>query len=179
MTTLDLGVSAILAVATVANLILLFAVIRRLRTIEAGLPEPSAPPRPGTSITGFHVTDTNGGPVCDADLAGGPHLVAFVMPGCDPCHAVLSSLPADKRFGPARTLVFVVGEPGEAAMRPVLDLTGGFGRTAIVEPGGSVTVAFGGVDWFPTLLSVSDGRVVSSGRSLDDVAPAGLLSAAG
>jgi hypothetical protein len=173
---LALAISAVLAIATAANLVLLFAVIRRLRVLETGGPVVSALPGPGTQIAPFRVIDSDGRETDDADLTGGPHLVAFVMTSCDPCHAVLSALRTDTRFDPAHTLIFVAGEPGHEATRQVLDLTDGLGRTAIVDHDGSVNAAFGGIDAFPALLSVRDGRVVSSGRSLDDVAPASLLS---
>jgi hypothetical protein len=186
VTSLDLGVSAVLVVATAANMVLLFAVVRRLRLLEAGMVEPALPalPAPGTRISAFPVAagdpvDDDVDLVDDADLAGGPHLIAFVMPGCDPCHAVLTSLRGDKRFDPARTMIFVAGEPGDAQTRQVLDLAAGLGRTAILEQDGPVTAAFGSIDAFPTLLSVRDWRVVSSGRSLREVAPASELAPAG
>jgi hypothetical protein len=186
VTSFDLGVSAVLVVATAANMVLLFAVVRRLRLLEAGLVEPALPalPAPGTRIPGFPVAAAgedlaDGDLADDADLAGGPHLIAFVMPGCDPCHAVLTSLRADKRFDPARTMIFVAGEPGDPQTRQVLDLADGLGRTVILEQDGPVTAAFGSIDAFPTLLSVRDWRVVSSGRSLRDVAPASELAPAG
>lgn len=176
MTNLDLAISAILAIATAANLVLLFAVIRRLRTLKAGGPVMSALPSPGTRIAAFHVTDSDGRRTDDADLTGGPHLVAFVMTNCDPCHAALSALRTDTRFDPARTFIFIAGEPGHAATQQVLSLAHGLGRTATVEHDGPVAAAFGGVDAFPTLVTVRDGRVVSSGRSLDDVALTSQLS---
>jgi hypothetical protein len=101
------------------------------------------------------------------------------MPGCDPCHAVLTSLRTDRRFDPARTMIFVAGEPGDAQTLQVLDLADGLGRTAILQPEGPIAAAFGSIDAFPTLLSVRDWRVVSSGRSLRDVAPAAELAPAG
>jgi hypothetical protein len=178
VTTLDLSISVVLAIATAANLTLLFAVTRRLRMLEAGVAEVPALPAAGTRIARFGGTDTAGRPVGEADLAGGPHLVAFVMPGCDPCHGVLTALRTDTRFDPARTLIFIAGEPGQAA-EEVLDLAHGLGRTVIVDHDGPATAAFGGIDAFPALLSVRDERVESSGRSLDEVAAVELLATAG
>jgi hypothetical protein len=183
VTSLDLAISAILALATAANLMLLFAVTRRLRMLETRTGPPGsesfALPGPGTHVAPFRVTDIAGVPADESDLAGGPYLVAFVMTGCDPCHAVLTSLRADRRFDPARTLIFVAGEPGTPHTQQVLDLADGLGRAAVIEHGGAVTSAFGNIDGFPALMAVRDRRVLSSGRSLDDVAPASELSSAG
>lgn len=179
MTTLDLAISAILACATVANLVLLFAVIRRLRMLETGGPVMSALPSPGMRIAKFHVTDADGRQLGDSDFTGGPHLVAFVMTSCDPCHAVLSALRTDPRFDPARTFIVIAGESGHEGTQQVIELTHGLGRIAVVDHDGPVAAAFGGVDAFPALVSVRDGRVVASGRSLDDVAPASMLLPAG
>jgi hypothetical protein len=179
---LAVSVSAVVAVATAVNLVLLLAVVRRLRLLEARGPQPFVPsalPAAGTVVGSFRAADTSGAEMTEADLAGGPRLVAFVMTGCDPCHGVLTSLRTDTRFDPARTLILVAGEAGSARAREVLELADGLGRVAMVEHGGPVTVAFGRVDGFPALLSVRDGVVVSSGRQLDDVAPAGSLSPVG
>jgi hypothetical protein len=181
VTTLDLSISVVLAIATAANLTLLFAVTRRLRMLEAGVTgvaEVPALPSAGTRVARFGGTDTAGLPVGEADLDGGPHLVAFVMPRCEPCHGVLTALRTDARFDPARTLIFIAGEPGQAA-EEVIDLAHGLGRTLIVDHDGPAAAAFGGIDAFPALLAVRDGRVQSSGRSLDEVAPVELLATAG
>jgi hypothetical protein len=179
VTALDFAISAILSLATAANLVLLFAVIRRLRMLEAGGPATSGLPSAGTRIAGFRATDSDGRRTDVGDFTGGPHLVAFVMTNCNPCHAMLSALRTDTRFDPARTFIFIAGQPGHPATQEVLDLARGLGRTTIVDHDGPVAAAFGGVDAFPTLVSVLDGRVVSSGRSLDDVTPASLLSPVG
>jgi hypothetical protein len=115
VTTLDLSISVVLAIATAANLTLLFAVTRRLRMLETGVADVPALPVAGARIARFGGTDTAGLPVGEADLDGGPHLVAFVMPRCEPCHGVLTALRTDARFDPARTLIFIAGEPGQAA----------------------------------------------------------------
>lgn len=179
MTGVLLAVTAVLAVATAANLALLFAVVRRLRTVEASLNPPSVLPAVGTRIGEFRAVDTDGTPLTRDDLAGGPHLVAYVMPGCQPCHAALTALRTDTGFDRARTLVLVAGDPGAAATGDVVALADGLGRIAVVEPAGAVATAFGGVDSFPTLLSVRDGRVAASGRVPGDVRPVGQLADAG
>ncbi|HEY1486767.1 MAG TPA: hypothetical protein VGF84_11740 [Micromonosporaceae bacterium] len=179
MTAILIVITVVLACVTSANLLLLFAVVRRLREIEASVNPPDRLPAAGFRIGEFRTGTTEGVPVVLDDLAGGPHLVAFVMPACHPCHAVLTSLRTDNGFDPARTLVLVSGDSANGETRAVIALADGLGRTVVIDPDGPVAAAFGGIDSFPTLLSVRDGRVAASGRTLDDVRPTGRLAHAG
>jgi hypothetical protein len=176
MTSILIVITVVLACVTGTNLLLLFAVVRRLRGIEAGVNPPDPLPAAGFRIGEFRTGSTEGVSAMLDDLAGGPHLIAFVMPACQPCHTVLTSLRTDNGFDPARTLVLISGDSADSATRAVITLADGLGRTAVIDPDGQVAAAFGGIDSFPTLLSVRDGRVAASGRTLDDVRPTGQLA---
>jgi hypothetical protein len=166
--TLAAGV-ALALVLTVLNLVLTFAVIRKLRdgvgsgssvhTPAAGLP------RPGTRIGEFTVDTADGAVLTERDLLGDRTLVAFVSPTCAPCKDVVAEL-ASTEHPPLRA--FVVGDGGAETMDVVATLRP-HGAVAVIEADHAAARAFGGVDGYPALLLVEGGVVAAAGRRLAEV----------
>lgn len=158
-----------LALLTGFNLVLLFAVLRRLGGIEnRGAPAPAEiKPAAGTRVGPWSAELITGDAMTDATL-GPDAVVLFFTPGCAPCAGLVRRIadePGVLGGGPA--LAVVVGDlPGARtyadALAPNLPL-------AYVEEHDPVVTAFGGVDAFPTVVLVRGGVVLSSGHDLHAV----------
>jgi hypothetical protein len=173
MPTFMTGLVATLAALTILNLILLLAVIRRLRLIDTRAEEVPvlSLPRAGVEVSAFSVPDVDGVVLSRHDAAGESVLVAFVMVGCEPCHDLVEVMRGDARIDPDRTIVFVASDKPSTAAIKLAALVRDLGRTAMIETDGAVTAAFGGIVGFPAVLRIANGRVVSAGRVLPDVMP--------
>lgn len=168
------GLVAVLTVLTVLNLVLLFAVIRRLRTAEAGhgtaqltLPEAGAP-------IGSFLTAAMDDSVLSEEQLADDFVVAFVSPTCGPCKTQLADFRATPRSAPERTVFFVNGSANDAQSAEFAASLAGLGRVAYAAVGDAASTAFGGVDSFPTLLRTGGGKIAATGRTWDAIlAPAG------
>ncbi|MDG6100906.1 hypothetical protein Daura_01770 [Dactylosporangium aurantiacum] len=142
MTVLGAAV-ALTAAVSVFNLLLLYGVIRRLRTLSA--PPPAVPGR----VAPFSVSTVDGTMVTREALPADA-LVGFFAPDCAPCEELLPRFVA--AVGGRRDVVAVVAAgPGEDGyvdrLRPV---------AAVVSGAAAVTVAAAfGVRGYPTLLQVN------------------------
>jgi thiol-disulfide isomerase/thioredoxin len=163
---------AVVGALTVANLLLTFGVIRRLREHAEQLAErPAGGSREmligvGAAPDDFVAMTTAAEPVSRASIAGG-QLVGFFTPGCAPCEELAPRF-LDRAMttpgGRERVLAVVVAEPEEAAdtvrlFEPVAKV--------VVEPrGGGVEKAFGVRAYPAVCLLGEDGTVLDSGLSL-------------
>lgn len=179
MNTLAIGLATIAIAVTLLNLLVLFAVIRRLRSLQEQLTQGSTPDAPavGTTIDEYTANTIGGGTLTRRDLDG-DSLVAFFSPGCPPCKEMIARFAADPAALPAQTYAFVVGNDLDPDARQyVADLAGVATRTAYVEPDSPVLTAFGGVAAFPTVLRIAGGTVAASGHALDEVLTPELVRA--
>lgn len=147
------------------NLILLLAVIRRLREMTSRDAQTRRPReemlRPvGSQLEAFTVTDVDGVRLTSA-AAADRLLVGFFAPGCTPCH---EQIPAFRRLAAAggrdSALAVVVGTPGEKADAVAGELSPA-ARVVIEGMGGSLTTTFG-VSGFPTFYVIDADRRVRS-----------------
>ena len=170
-----LAVAVILVgVLGLANLVLVYGVIRRLRALEsriasAGTPDATGPmvPQPGRRIDTFRAVTVDGQTLGVDDLTGSQTLVAFLSAGCGSCDQVLAELGAVCDGTP--TLVFVHREQGDAAaeVERITNAAQAVGRVAVVGYD-EVSGAFG-VTAFPTVLRVGDGVIQAAGHALHDL----------
>ncbi|GAA2808843.1 hypothetical protein RMN57_06535 [Kitasatospora sp. CM 4170] len=180
MLTALIVLAVVLGIATAANLVLTFAVIRRLRTLEegGGTGAPDALPAVGTAVGEFTAVTTSGEEVSAADVAAGDAFAGFVMVGCTPCGTLIESLAGGAATGAADPLFFVVGDPESPETRRMTAALGPVGRVAVVAERSAATAAFGQVSAFPTLLRIKDGVIAAAGHELGDVVPAAAHHAA-
>jgi hypothetical protein len=153
-----------LTLLTGFNLVLLFAVLRRLREIEGrGAPAPVSP-AVGTRVGPWSATLTDGAVTTGADL--GPDVVVlFLSPGCGPCGRLVGQVaddPAVLGTGPALAVV-VDDLPGA---RTYADVLPDSLPVAYVEQHDPVVAAFGTLDGYPTVVVVRGGVVRASGHDL-------------
>ncbi|WP_354645354.1 hypothetical protein [Kitasatospora camelliae] len=161
-----IALTALLAIATAANLLLTFAVVRRLRAVEeAGPPAPRRPPV-GTRVADFTAPAVSGRTVTRADLLGGERVVGFLQVGCGPCADLIDTLAGHPALAALPGYFFVSGDPSDPLAREMAGKLGVLGEVALVGDGLDVPAAFGGVEAFPTLLVVRDALVTASGHDL-------------
>ncbi|MFD0275217.1 hypothetical protein ACFVHB_15120 [Kitasatospora sp. NPDC127111] len=173
MLTALIALAVVLGIATAANLVLTFAVIRRLRTLEeGGTGAPDALPAVGTAVGGFSAVTTTGAEVTEADVADGDAFAGFVMVGCTPCGKLIESLAGGAATGADDPLFFVVGDPESPETRRMAATLAPVGRVSVVAEKSPATAAFGRISAFPTLLRLKDGVIAAAGHDLDDVVPA-------
>ncbi|WP_027344624.1 hypothetical protein [Hamadaea tsunoensis] len=151
----------VLAAVVALNLLLTFAILRRLRTMKesGGAEADTHRPPVGTPVGRFDAVSDDGFRLTDEDLRHGLTRFAFVMPGCGPCEGLLSAL----RPGilSDRTLLVVVaeeaGHPDAVAMRESIpdDL-----RVFFAPLGSPMCEAFQ-MAVFPSVVEVAGGRMIA------------------
>ncbi|MCX4750515.1 hypothetical protein OG455_34245 [Kitasatospora sp. NBC_01287] len=163
--------ASVLGIATAVNLSLTFAVIRRLREMEAGQGGAAAEKLPPTGfpVAEFTAETVSGRSLSRADIAGGEALVGFVMVGCGPCAQLIDSLTGGADTGVADPLFFVIGDPSSAEAQGIAGKLSPVGDVALVADVPALTAAFGGVRSYPTLIRLRDGVIVQAGHNLDGV----------
>jgi thiol-disulfide isomerase/thioredoxin len=166
-----IAVIVVVGVAVAADLLLSFAVIRRLAALQARVKSgvsSGGSPAIGHRIGDFRIDLITGGVFTPADLTDSRVLVAFFMTGCEPCKktvAELGQLPAPLPF-PLYVLINGRHEDADvlslaAAMPPEARV----GRIAALEE----TVEAFGIDGYPTVLAIEDGAVTASGLNFGSV----------
>jgi hypothetical protein len=150
----------VLAVAVVFNLLLTFAIVRRLRTMKERGPQADAHrPAIGTPVGRFDAVSVDGYRLTDADLHHGLTRFAFLMPECSACEGLIRAL----RPGVLqdRSLLVVIaeeaGHPAAIAMHSAVpdDL-----RVFFAPLGSPLCDAFQAAV-FPSVVEVAGGRIVA------------------
>lgn len=159
------------------NLLLAFAVIRRLRDLQMLIVPGSALPSLGSAVAPVPVDDDGGLAVQETALAADASLVIFLTPTCPACQQVVAELPSATKMASA-TLIFVVddGAGAERLMAFRRDVAQ-HGTALTIPPNHSALSSYGGVAAFPTCLMVANGRVVAAGNSLKDIRRSSRASA--
>jgi hypothetical protein len=151
----------VLAVAVALNLLLTFAILRRLRTMNTASAGQGDEHRPaiGTPVGRFDAVSDDGYRLTDDDLKHGLTRFAFLMPECGGCEELLHKLrPAVLQD---RTLLVVIAEeadhPAAVAMRKGVpdDL-----RVFFAPLGGAMCEAFR-MNVFPSVVEVAGGRIIA------------------
>lgn len=165
-------VVGVLAVITIANVLLTAAVIRRLaaheRKFAALAPMLAAPGglAPGEAVPAFLAESAGGERVDESHLFPGPAAVAFFSGTCDACLAHAPEFAALAADVPA---LAVLSGDNEALSRALGAVT----TVREPEPGGALASAFR-VDTFPTYFALEGGHVIAAAGSADELR--GLLA---
>ncbi|MFI7672207.1 TlpA family protein disulfide reductase [Actinophytocola sp. NPDC049390] len=162
MTVLTTAV-VLLAVVTALHVLLTFGLVTRIRELQqqvAGMPakDPDLP-RFGQVVAPFSVTDLDGDPISEADLAG-PVQVGFFAAGCAPCTTMsdwLAKEPPATRF-----IALIDGDPAADNTKRLIAKLSPLGRVALIDPEHTSVLAFA-ITSFPTLLHLDSGVVTASG----------------
>ncbi|MEV0454983.1 TlpA family protein disulfide reductase [Catellatospora methionotrophica] len=162
------GVVAVLAVATVLNLLLCLAVIRKLRAAPDGVAEDPHLPVAGTAVGDFTVPA--GEAVLRRAALPGTVVAGFFSASCAPCKTTIARIAAGEHDLPSgERLWFVVADAGDPAAEAMVAGLSGSGPVAVVDGADPVLRAFGGVNGYPTLLEIRDGTIRAAAHDLDEL----------
>jgi hypothetical protein len=157
-----MAVVVLVGVVAGADLLLSFAVVRRLAVLESRVPVaagggPFVPPV-GHQVGDFRVQLLTGGELSRADLAGRAVMVIFVSPSCKPCQQAIADLGTLPVPLPSPLYVLIGGfDQASDASGMLDDLPPGVHAGAVL-PDDSCNEAFG-IDSYPTALAIEDGVV--------------------
>jgi thiol-disulfide isomerase/thioredoxin len=161
---------AVLAVLVMLNLLLTFALIRRVRVLQEmvskGPARDPALPQPGDAVGAFQAATPEGGLLTDEALRSGVNLVGFFTTGCHPCATVRAQLLESPPKLPL--MAFVEGRADDPAARELGTSLSAIARVAYITEADSVAKAFRSAG-YPTLIRVENGTVAAAGHQLGDV----------
>ncbi|MFB9837665.1 TlpA family protein disulfide reductase [Actinoallomurus acaciae] len=164
----------LLAVLCLLNMMITFAVLRRLRSHEERLAARPAGRSSGVDalvgreLPEFDATSTAGAAVSRSDLLGRARVLGVFSATCEPCHEQARAFAELDDPGRVALVTDVRGRE-DVLRRFVPDL--GDTPTIILEPDSGPLAGELGVSTFPTLLRLDeDGRVVQAGNALSQLA---------
>ncbi|MEV0160396.1 hypothetical protein [Nonomuraea fuscirosea] len=146
------------------DLLLTFAVLRRLREHTAELARLAGEPRTLPYDPSFLIGRTLPGTAADTEAR--PRLVAFFDAGCDSCHEHAPVFAAAAR--PGTSLAFVTG--ADPLLRGLVDAIGD-AAPVISGDDADAVVAELGIQAFPLFLRLdADGRIIQAELALERLA---------
>ncbi|MFG1949390.1 TlpA family protein disulfide reductase [Nonomuraea sp. NPDC048826] len=160
------------------NLLLMLAVLRRLREYDAkwaragidNLADRKMVPEPGTQVADFTATTLDGAEIALSEPAGvsgadGPLLVGFFSPGCPACH---DELPRFVEYAGAggrdRNLVVISGSAEDAA--DIIEAVAPMARVVVEPIEGPLMTAFAVRGWPSFIALGQDGTVQAAAASV-------------
>ena len=169
-----IAVVVIVGIVAGADLLLSFAVIRRLSALQARMQGGGSGTSPavGHKIGDFEVELLTGGVFTLADLMGEASIVIFLTTTCEPCQAAIAELrdlPTPLSF-PMYVLINGTDQDQDqdaAVLNVAADMPRGT-RVAEISASHPVMRAFG-IDGFPSVLGIEDGIVRESDTRVSHV----------
>lgn len=168
-----IAVVVVVGIVAGADLLLSFAVVRRLSALQArmqGGGGGNASPAVGHQIGDFEVELLTGGVFTLANLMEEASVVIFLTTTCEPCQAAIAELrelPAPLSF-PMFVLINATDQDQDnAVLNVAADMPPGT-RVAEISASHPVMRAFG-IDGFPSVLGVEDGIVRASDHRVGHV----------
>ncbi len=169
------ALASIAVAISLFNLLLILGIVRRMRQrgpmIPAEYVEIESGPQPGMPLPEFSVHTTAGDRADSSAFSAGRGLVAFLSVGCGACSEELPQLRsyvANQRVDPARSLVFVSGDPD--GLSEYARAASAFSQVVVEEANGPLTRRFD-IKAFPTVLALHDGRVQANAPSVSGFHP--------
>jgi hypothetical protein len=162
---------AVIGTFTVLNLLLCFAIIRRLRAAEAAAiwtPREEDMPEPGTIVGPLSVTTVDGDRLTEHDLDGEDVLVGIVQAGCAPCGAFVDRVERGTVRLPLGAVLFVARSE-VADPEPYVRRLRTHARVVITSVESPELRAFGSVPGFPTFLRLRDGAIAAADHRVERV----------
>jgi hypothetical protein len=154
-----------LSIGLAVNLLLTFAIVRRLRLQQARSSVKFPLPSIGVDAPTFSVEDYKGRIIDDSLYARGTAIVAFLTHHCEPCDRAKAEL--IRRPVVERLLVFLQAAP-DASDEAFVEAAALGGAWVVLDPGSELLERFS-VRAFPTFLRVRNGIVVAAGLRPDEV----------
>lgn len=158
------AIVVVFGVVAAADLLLSFAIVRRLAAIQSGgsHAEPDyGSPTIGHRIGDFRVELLTGGTFTQSDLVAAATFVIFLTPACEPCKAAIADLAAMPAPLPAPLYVLITGAQADGDVAPIAAGMPPGTHVGRISAPDATSEAFG-VDGYPTALRIEDGVVRAS-----------------
>lgn len=159
------------------NLLLTFAVIRKLREKPAPTSQTSGEvgislPGAGTRMGSFDLITAAGDRIDDRQLAEGGQALLLLTPRCSPCKEAARKLTANPQWWSSNLMVVVGGDEDDPLVR---ELTAALpsGVRTVLDPAGLIGGALE-VTGYPAAILLDDGVVVKADHRIDQVLPRSL-----
>jgi hypothetical protein len=166
-----IAVMVVVGVAVAADLLLSFAVIRRMASLQARIKSASGAaggPEIGHRVGDFRVDMITGGAFTRADLADSRAVVAFFMTSCEPCKKAVAELAELPDPLPFTLYVLITSTPQEPDVLSLAAAMPPGARVGEISAADGTSDAFG-VDGFPSVLAIEEGAISASGLGISSV----------
>jgi hypothetical protein len=174
MTAVLIALVVLLGLLAAANLLLTLALARRLAEAERK-PAASPPPGPrlprvGADVGTFSVPTAGGVPLTGAGLRSGRTLLIFSLAECGPCAELAVELRHTELPAGLRLIILLAAADDRRGELAAVK----YPATAelVFLPADSGLTDQFGVDAFPTLVLVEDGRIAAAGHDIHEILPA-------
>lgn len=160
----------LVGVVAAADLLLSFALVRRLSALQergAGGATPGAP-APGHKIGDFRVDLLAGGEFTADHLRQESAMVLFLSPHCEPCKKVIAELEHMPVPLSRPMYVMIAGDAQDDAVLAVAAGMPDGARVGAISHEDEIMKAFV-IDGYPTIVTTADGTVLASGLRLGEV----------
>jgi hypothetical protein len=157
-----IAVVVLVGVIACADLLLSFALIRRVAALQAQGPGVSGP-AVGREVGQFRVPLLGGGEFSRDHLAAPRTLAVFLTTSCEPCRRAITEL--STMPGPLPWPLYVVIIRTDADDDDALEVAGQMpagSRVGVIAAAEAPLEAFG-IDGYPTVLTIEDGIIRASG----------------
>ncbi|MGH3191094.1 MAG: hypothetical protein ACRDPY_26190 [Streptosporangiaceae bacterium] len=162
MTGILIAVVVLVGVIACADLLISFALIRRVAALQARGPQLSGPAI-GREVGQFRVPLLGGGEFSRDHLAAPRTLAVFLTTSCEPCRRAITELSAMP--GPLPWPLYVILIRTDADDDDAVEVAGQMpagSRVGIIAAAEAPLEAFG-IDGYPTVLTIEDGIIRASG----------------
>jgi hypothetical protein len=162
MTGILIAVVVLVGMIACANLLISFALIRRVAALQTRGPEVTGPAI-GREVGQFRVPLLGGGEFSRDQLAAPRTLAVFLTTSCEPCRRAITELAAMP--GPLPWPLYVVIIRTDADDDDALEVAGQMpagSRVGVITTAEAPLEAFG-IDGYPTVLTIEDGIIRASG----------------
>lgn len=162
------AVVVLVGAIAVADLLLSFAIIRRLSALSSRGAASAGEPAPGHVIGEFRVRLLTGGEFTPDCLRREPATVVFLSPGCEPCRRAIAQL-RELPVPLSRPLyVLIAGSAHDDDVLAVAAEMPAGAQVGAVAHDDTIMKAFG-ADGYPTIVNVVNGMVSSAGFQVSEL----------
>jgi hypothetical protein len=163
MTGILIAVVVLVGVIACANLLISFALIRRVATLQREGTADVSGPAVGREVGQFRVPLLGGGEFSRDHLAAPRTLAVFLTTSCEPCRRAITELAA--MGGPLPWPLYIVIIRTDADDDDALKVAGQMpagSQVGVITASEAPLEAFG-IDGYPTVLTIEDGIIRASG----------------
>jgi hypothetical protein len=151
----------LVGVIACADLLISFALIRRVAALQAQGTAELSGPAIGREVGQFRVPLLGGGEFSRDQLAAPRTLAVFLTTSCEPCRKAITELSVMPGPLPWPLYVVIIATDADDAFEVAAQMPAG-SRVGVITAAEAPLEAFG-IDGYPTVLTIEDGIIRASG----------------